>query len=475
MKKICISLCFMLLLLAAACAVNPVTGKRELSLISEQQEIALGKETDVEIRNQYGVYDETALNKYINAVATTLTPHTHRPHLEYHFAVLDTPVVNAFAVPGGYIYVTRGILALMNSEAELAVILGHELGHVNARHSVRRLSKLLLVQLGLGVGSALSETFGKISGLASVGMQLLFLKYSRDDERQADALGVEYSRKGGYNPSDMVNFFSSLQKFGDLSGGESLPGFLSTHPLTKERIQNVKAMLSDDDRSFLVRRNSYLYQIANIIYGEDPQQGYVEGNTFYHPQMRFYFSFPKDWKLQNTQSQVIMTSKDGNAALILGAEESTENLQDYAQKKASTIEGRQFISDRTLTINGLSSYQQLYDVFQQEKETLRVRITYIKKKSYIFSFFTLSTVYDFRKYDHQFSIIVDSFNELRDRSHINRQPKRLKLVKANGRQTLKEIFQNSGMKKDLWQKFAIMNGIELSQIPKRDQLVKIIK
>jgi len=128
-----------------------------------------------------------------------------------------------------------------------------------------------------------------------------------------------------------------------------------------------------------------------------------------------------------------------------------------------------------LTINGLSSYQQLYDVFQQEKETLRVRLTYIKKKPYIFSFSTLSTIYDFRKYDHQFSIIIDSFNELRDRSHINRQPKRLKLVKANGRQTLKEIFQNSGMKKDLWQKFAIMNGIELSQIPKRDQLVKIIK
>jgi predicted Zn-dependent protease len=239
MKRLSLFLFFSLILYAASCAVNPITGKRELSLISESQETSLGEETDKEIRLQYGIYDDPSLSEYIRGVGEKLVPHTHRPHLTYHFSVLDSPVVNAFAVPGGYVYVTRGILAMMNSEAELAAVLGHELGHINARHSVRRMSKLLLVQLGLSVGGALSETFAKISGVASLGIQLLFLKYSRDDEREADRLGVEYSRNAGFNPGEMVGFFASLQKLGDLSKGASLPGFLSTHPLNRERIQNV--------------------------------------------------------------------------------------------------------------------------------------------------------------------------------------------------------------------------------------------
>ncbi|MDH4272678.1 MAG: M48 family metallopeptidase, partial [Candidatus Aminicenantes bacterium] len=259
------------------CATNPVTGKKELSLISENQELALGKQTDVEIRQQYGVYGDAALNAYVQSVGRSLAPHTHRPHLDYQFAVLDTPVVNAFAVPGGYIYVTRGILALMGSEAELAVVLGHELGHVNARHSVQRMSEMMLVQVGLAVGSALSDTFAEISGLAGVGVQLLFLKYSRDDERQADTLGIEYAREGAYNPGEMVAFFSSLEKLGDVSGGHALPGFLSTHPLTSERIDRVRQMLTEGDRTLEVKERPYLGRIDGLVYGNDPRQGYVEG------------------------------------------------------------------------------------------------------------------------------------------------------------------------------------------------------
>ncbi|MFW6137314.1 MAG: M48 family metalloprotease, partial [Candidatus Aminicenantaceae bacterium] len=173
-----------------SCAVNPVTGRRELMLYSEEGEIALGRDTDQQIRQRYGIYDDEKLTAYIRDIGKTMVPYTHRPHLEYHFSVLDTPVANAFAVPGGYIYVTRGLLAMMNSEAELAVVIGHELGHVAARHSMRKMSKLMLTQVGLVIGSAISETFQDLSGLASVGIQLLFLKFSRDDERQADQLGV---------------------------------------------------------------------------------------------------------------------------------------------------------------------------------------------------------------------------------------------------------------------------------------------
>lgn len=475
MKKAATVLSLSLLFFTVSCAVNPVTGKRELSLISESQEIALGEETDKEIRSQYGIYDDPTLNQYVEKTGMILVPHTHRPNLPYHFSVLDTPVVNAFALPGGYVYVTRGILAMMNSEAELAAVLGHELGHINARHSVRRMSKMLLVQLGLGVGGALSETFAKISGVAGVGIQLLFLKYSRDDERQADALGVKYSRKGGFNAGEMVAFFDSLQRLGDLSEGASLPGFLSTHPLTSERIRNVEEMLFEEDKRLLIQKKPYLSRINNLVFGEDPRQGYVEEETFYHPQLRFFFSFPEDWIPKNTPNQVVLASKDGNGAVVLQAEKSSEELSLYAQKKTAPIEGKHFRSEQDLTVNNFSAYQQLFDVVREDKEDLRLQLTCIRKGSYVFSFTALSTVYDFKKYDRQFQAIVGSFSELRDKAYLNRKPKRLKVVRASGRETLQQIFIKAGMDKDLWPKIAIMNGMELNQIPQRDQSIKIVK
>jgi predicted Zn-dependent protease len=435
----------------------------------------MGKQTDGEIKAQYGIYSDQALNAYVQRVGQSMTSLTHRPHLTYHFAVLDTPVVNAFAVPGGYVYVTRGILALMNSEAEMAVVLAHELGHVNARHSVSKLSQLMLAQLGMGVAGAISETFAKLSGAASIGIQLLFLKFSRDDEREADALGVEYSRKDGYNPGEMINFFASLEKLGDLSSGQSLPGFLSTHPLTSERIQNTKDMLLESDQQLKIEKNGYLGAVNNMVYGQDPRQGYVEKNAFYHPELRFFFSFPGDWQVQNTPTQVTLASKDGHAGTILQAEKTSENLKDYANKIASKIENGQFIDERSLRINGLASYQQVYDISQQQGGVIRTRISYIKKNGFIYTFVALSAQNEFDKYDSQFQSVVGSFQELRDARYINRKPQRIRLVKANGRESLEAIFQKAGMAKDLWPKFAIMNEGELNSTPKSGQTVKIVR
>ena len=452
-----------------------MTGKKEISLISEQGEIALGENTDKQVRAQYGVYQDPVLTGYVERVGAKLVPFTHRPHLFYHFAILDTPVINAFAAPGGFIYVTRGVLAMMNSEAELAVLLGHELGHVNARHSVSKMSQLILVQLGLAVGSALSEEFAKFSGLAGIGVQLLFLKFSRDDEREADRLGVDYSRSGGYNPAQMINFFNSLQSLGDLSDGHSLPGFLSTHPLTSERIENTKALILENDSRLQFGQVPYFSQIENMIYGSDPRQGFVEGSTFYHPQMRFYFSIPQGWTVQNTPANVTLVSKDGNAAVVLLAEQSRDPIRDYAKKKASSFEGHILQDERSQTINGMASYLQSLDVPQQEGENLRVILSCIKKGEYVYSFASLSTVSNFNDYDYTFGTVVGSFRELTNKTYLNRQPKRIKLVKANGQQTLQSIFQRAGMDKDLWQKFAIMNGIPLNQIPESGRSIKVLK
>jgi predicted Zn-dependent protease len=463
-----------LFLTAFGCAVNPVTGKRELSLISEQEEITLGRQSDADIRLQYGVYDDPALNVYLEGVGKALVPHTHRPSLDYHFAVLDTPVVNAFAVPGGYIYLTRGILALMGSEAEMAVVLGHELGHVNARHSVRRMSEMMLVQAGLAVGSALSETFAEISGLAGVGIQLLFLKFSRDDEFQADSLGVEYSRKGAYNPGEMIGFFASLEKLGDLSGGRSLPGFLSTHPLTKDRIQKVRMMLAASDQTLARKDRSYLQELSGVVYGDDPRQGFVEGQAFYHPELTFTFTVPEGWTVRNSPAQVLILSKDEEAALLLQAEKSADSLPDYARKKAESIKGGRLVGEDRLSVAELSSFHQLYDVPQQTGQPLRLRLSFIRKGSYVYTFSALSSAQDFSRYDSEFRRSTQSFAQLRDQKFLSRQPARLRLVEANGRQTLQEIFAGAGMKKGSWRSFAIMNGMDIATSPPAGRLIKII-
>jgi len=467
--------CVVLCVFLGACAVNPVTGKKEFSLISEQQEIALGQQTDQEIRGEYGVYADPALEAYIASVGQALVPHTHRPKLGYHFAVLDTPVINAFAVPGGYVYVTRGILALMNTEAELAAVIGHELGHVNARHSVRRMSNLMIAQIGLAVGSALSDSVARISGFASVGIQLLFLKFSRDDEREADDLGVRYARGGGYNPGDMIAFFNSLEKMGDLSGKSALPGFLSTHPLTGERIEKVKSLLAADDSRLARKNEAYLRKVENMVYGEDPRQGFIEGNAFHHPELRFSFDFPAGWKAQNTPAQVMMASQDGNAAVVLQAEKSAKSLENYANKVAEKIEGRQFLNDQRESIHGFTAYHQVYQVTQQNREPLKARLSFVRKGQFIFTFTALSTAGGFNGFEGSFRSIVGSFRELTNPAVLGRQPQRLRLVRSGGAESLQNIFRREGVQKDSWTKLAILNDLDVAAVPAKNGLIKIVK
>lgn len=461
--------------LLATCAINPVTGKKELSFYSEQGEIELGKETDKQVCDQYGVYGDAALSAYISAVGNRMVPYSHRPQLHYSFRVLDTSVVNAFAAPGGYIYVTRGALALINSESELAVILGHELGHVAARHTIRRMSEMILIQVGLAVAGTISKTMAEISGVASIGVQLLYLKFSRDDENQADALGVQYARGASFNPGQLINFFASLQKMGDMSGQSSLPGFLSTHPLNSDRIKNITKMLTAGDASLVVKRDAYLQSINNIVYGDDPRQGYVEGNAFYHPSLRFVFDIPAGWKTQNTPSQVTLVSQDEQAALVLATEKSNEDLKTYAGRKATELQGGQLLGEQSQVLNGLATYHRLYDLARQDSSTLRVRLSFIRKAGFIYTLAAVSTTATFGTYDASFQGVLRSFKDLTDAAHINRAPRRLKLVRAGGGQTLQALFQTSGMNKDMWPKMALLNEMELKDLPKSGQWVKIIQ
>ena len=263
--------------LVAGCATNPVTGKSQLSLISESQEIQMGREAAQQTLQQIGEVKDPALQAYVSRIGKEIAARTERPQLPWEFHVVDDASVNAFALPGGFIFVTRGLMTYMNNEAELATVLGHEIGHVTNRHSVSQISKAQVAQLGLGIGSILSPTVAKYGQLAGAGLSILFLQYSRDAENEADLAGFRYALNDNYDVRQMSNVFQTLDRLDEATGGQGkLPNWLSTHPAPANRIANTQARLDTLHKSLAnarVNRDGYLQQINGLVFGEDPRQG----------------------------------------------------------------------------------------------------------------------------------------------------------------------------------------------------------
>jgi len=477
----------LILFFQSGCAVNPVTGKKELMLISESMEIEMGKEIDRGLRMEYGIYDDPQLNQYIGSIGQQLVPHCHRPNLQYHFAILDTPVQNAFAAPGGYIYITRGLMAMINSEAELATILGHELGHVNARHSAKQITRSILFEVGIALASELSKDFKKIAPISMIATQLLFLKYSRNNEYQADSLGIEYSLKSGYSAYEMVSFFNSLQRLTQSHGGPGLPNFLSTHPLTPKRIERINELLQLEENSranglgkLKVDRVGYINRLNGLVYGKNPKQGYVKGNTFYHPDMRFSFHMPSGWKLENTPLQVTMASPKGDAVILLKAENTSENLDYYTQKMMKEFTNPQVLKQGFRYVNGLNAFHTLASINEDSSEEqnnspLNVQISCIRKGEIIFTFFSAAKQSHYNSFQSSIHHTVNSFKRLSNPKYIQRRPQRIVLRRVKHAQPLNKFLDKLRVSQQSRKQIAIINGMDLNQSLKDNQLVKIIR
>jgi predicted Zn-dependent protease len=306
-----------MLLVLSTCAVNPATGKRQLMLVSESQELAMGKEYDQQVVAQMGLYDDPALASYIQQLGARLASLSERPQLTWTFRLIDDPVVNAFAVPGGYIYITRGIMAQLESEAQLASVLGHEIGHVTARHTAEQITKQQVAGLGLGIASIFSPT---AAGIAGGAMQVLFLKFSRNDEAQADELGFRYMRAAHYDPREAGDMFRQLERITAASGSR-IPEWQSTHPDPGNRAQKADeraATVPDAELSgSIVRHDEYIQRLDNIVYGDDPRQGFFSGARFLHPTLRFEVTFPQGWPHVNQHSAVVAQSPEKDAVVVL--------------------------------------------------------------------------------------------------------------------------------------------------------------
>jgi predicted Zn-dependent protease len=477
-----ISLLLAVIAIVISCAINPVTGKRQVMLMTEAREIALGNQYDPQVVATFGEYKNDVLLSFLEARTTEMGKISHRSNLEYHIKILDSPVVNAFAVPGGYIYLTRGILAQLNNEAELIGIIGHEMGHINARHTASQQTKQQLGQIILMGTMIVSDRLAHYAEYAMQGMQLLFLKFSRDDEREADRLGVRYSSLVGYDAHKMADFFQVLKKMSMAESVGGVPTFLSTHPDPGDRYNTVNQLATwwqDSLKlpSWKVNADSYLQLIDGIVYGEDPRQGYAEENVFYQPTLKFKFSYPSGWNLENTPAQVNMAPSDQKALMIftLSKEKVLKQAADSTIKKLELT----LVESKGATVNGLPAIVSISKQTVQDQstgaESANMILSYfIEYGGLIYVFHGVAAEADFTTYRNQFESSMNTFTVLTDASKINVKPRRILIKKVNQTGTVTNVLASYGVKQEQMAEIALLNELELTAQIEAGKLIKII-
>ena len=466
------------------CARNPVTGQQELNLMSTEQEIAIGKESHPSIVATMGLYEDTKLQAFMNEKGKAMAAISHRPNLPYQFYVVDSPVVNAFAVPGGYVYFTRGILAHFNNEAEFAGVLGHEIGHITAKHAASQQNKQLFGTLGT-IAAAIFVP--QAAELVQQGAGVLLLKYSRNHESQADQIGVDYSSKIGYDANEMADFFATIKRIQDNSGS-SIPNIMSTHPDPGNRYTRVhelaKAYQTQNPGNYQINRDSYLRMINGLMYGEDPKQGFVENNMFYHPDLRFQFPVPSGWQTQNSPSQFQMGPKGGKSSMILMPAKGN-SLDEAAQTMIKELNLKVLDNGKT-TVNGNPALvivsqqipQQQQGQQQQQQQTaantLQISTYLIQYNNAIYALHGLSSAADFAASFPTFRSVSEGFRSLTDPDKLNRKPDRIYVRPTPRAGTFREVMTAMGMPASRIEELGVVNSLKEADRVEQGTLLKVI-
>ena len=470
---------------AAGCATNPVTGDREFVAISEAQEIAIGREADVEIRSQMGVYADEGLQAYVAEVGRALAAASHRPDLDWHFAVVDSPAVNAFALPGGYIYLTRGIMAHLNDEAELAGVLGHEIAHVTARHSVQAYSRSFGANLGLLAAQifvpAMRSPYGGpgLGDAAGNGLGLLMLKFGRDDERQADRLGAEYATASGWDPHGVGDMLSTLARIAETTDRRGVPNWLSTHPEPADRVVEAAAtvdrLLADVDLAALrVARSTYLDRVDGLVYGDNPEDGIVRGRDFLHPELRFAVTFPEGWEVTNSPAAVVARQPGRDNYLLLTlAEDPADELPRIAEREMLAAGYRKRQGTPT-SINGLDAYVGTWTGTGRGRAQVIAHVAYIRSGRSVYVLGGFAPADEFSYIDREVDESIRSFRALgRDEAEAIR-PNRIAIYETRDGDTWQGIAQRAGDGLVLASTLAVLNGYPVYEQPTPGDVIKIV-
>lgn len=470
-----------------ACSRNPVTGKRQVILMSRDQEIAIGQQSHPAVVSTMGLYEDKKMQDFINEKGKSMAAISHRPDLPYQFYIVDSPVVNAFAVPGGYVYFTRGIMAHFNNEAEFAGVLGHEIGHITAQHSARQQTSQLFGTLGAIAGAILVPQLGES---LMQGAQVLGLKYSRDHESESDKIGVEYSSKIGYDAVQMAGFFGTIKRLQDNSG-QSVPTFLSTHPDPGNRQTRVQELAKEfqtaNPKQYAVERERYLRLIDGVIFGEDPKQGFVENDMFYHPVLKFQFPVPRGWKHQNSPEQFQMGPADGKAAMILMLAKGN-SLDEAAQAMVKELNLKVLENGKTtinsnpalVIISQQQPQQQQQGQPQQQQQqtaanTLQLATWLIQYNGTIYALHGLSSAADFNNRINSFKSVAQEFRALTDQEKLTRKPERVQVEQAPRDGSFRDVMAALNMPSSRLEELGTLNSMKADDRVTRGMLIKVVR
>ena len=444
------------LIVLGGCATNPATGKRQLMLVSEGQEAAMGKEADEQFHGLYGDFPDQDLQRYVESVARPLAAVSERPSLPWTFRVIDDPQVNAFALPGGYVYVTRGILAHMNSEAELAGVLGHEIGHVTARHSASAQSKQMLGMLGLGVGMILSPTLRQGGDALGSALGLVFLKFGRDQESQSDELGLRYIVRKDYSPEGMLDVFRMLDGVTGAASGERLPNWLSTHPAPPNRLADMKRTIQEQGvTGSRVGRTEFIRQLDGMLFGENPREGFFKEGAFYHPDLAFKMVFPRDWTTQNEKQAVAAMPQSKDAIVQLTV---TQGEPSVAAERFARQQGVQPGSTEWGNVNGFPAASMQFQAQDGQGGVFQGMVTFVRYGTSTFQLLGYTTEARYGAYKSSIASWIKSFSRLTDQRILSVQPMRLKIESVRSATTIANLARdwNSPVKVET---LARINGV----------------
>lgn len=472
-----------LLLVAIAladCAQNPVTGQSDLVLISESEELAIGQSEDPKIRKQYGVYGNQALQRYVNEIGQRLAKASHRPGIEYHFLVVDSPEVNAFALPGGYIYVTRGLIGYLGSEAELAAVLGHELGHVTARHSVRQITAATAAGIGATVLQIFVPETRGVAGSNAINVlgSALLSGYGREHELEADRLGAEYLARTGYDPQAMVRVVGVLKdqelldaKIAKAEGREPrrYHGLFASHPDNDTRLQQVVGEAARfRQRATRTGREDFLRQIDNLVFGDSPEQGIVRRGEFLHSGLGLVMRFPAGWRIANHPDRVVAVSTRGNALIELRLAGPAKGTPEQVLRRAV---GTRNARISATTINGLEAATTTLSI---NDYPTRVGCVFLGQSAFLIGGQARSAA-SFNQHRGEIDSAIRSFHAMSAEERARAKPLRIRVITARAGETFAELAQRAPLERFAEDHLRVINGLYPSGEPSAGQAVKIVE
>ncbi len=468
--------------LTAACATNPDTGKKQMTLLSEAEEAAIGQQQDVEIRREMGVYDDAALQRYVTDIGNSIARSSHRPNLPWTFTIVDSPAINAFALPGGYIYLTRGVLAYLDDEAELAGVLGHEIGHVTARHAAQAYTRQAQANFGLTILSIFVPSTRPFADLGATGLGVLFLRHGREAELEADRLGVEYGSGAGYDPSGVPRFLTTLARVSAMSE-RGVPNWLSTHPDPGSRVTKAEPVVgkfvSADAKK--VNHNEYLERIQGLAFGDNPRDGVVRGNEFLHPLLRLGVKFPEGWELTNTPEAVMAQEPGTEHFMVLQeVEQSGQRTGGQAQSIADAAvaamrqAGYTVVDGSMQKVNGLDAHVGLYrgNAKGAGKVMMRAAHIAIGRQLYVVAGFAPEA--EFALVDRDIQASAQTFRQLSVSEASNVRPNRLDFYVVRQGDSWQSIAARQSRGFVNAATLAIMNDRDVSVQPMPGERVKIV-